>query len=91
MGEAWNNLGNAYVELARLDEAEAAYVEATRTESPGYEPWFNLGNVRADLGDTAGAVQAYQRALAIDPEAWRAGRRRGRPPGLPWRRGRTRG
>ena len=30
--------------------------------------WINLGNARAQLGDYAGAREAYLRARALDPD-----------------------
>lgn len=34
--------------------------------------WLNLGNLREDLGDTAGAREAYGKAIEVDPRSGRA-------------------
>lgn len=58
--------------LERADEAEAELRTALGI-APGFAlAWLNLGNVREDRGDAAGAREAYERALAIDPASGRA-------------------
>lgn len=61
-------LGFVHQERARLPEAAAAY-EAVVAEVPqDFESWNNLGNVRAELGDVAGAIEAFQQAVALRPD-----------------------
>jgi tetratricopeptide (TPR) repeat protein len=50
-------------EAARLYERAAALSEL----SLAVTAWFNLGVAREDLGDHAGALQAYRAALELDP------------------------
>ena len=50
-------------EAARLYERAAALCEL----SLAVTAWFNLGVAREDLGDHAGALQAYRAALEVDP------------------------
>jgi predicted TPR repeat methyltransferase len=54
----------------RGDHAAAADLYAQAVEvAPGFaSAWFALGEVRARLGDTAAAVEAFRRALAAEPE-----------------------
>lgn len=47
----------------------AACFEAVVAQDPTHKiAWNNLGNVRDELGDTQGAYQAFQAALALDPD-----------------------
>ncbi len=50
-------------EAARLYERAAAVSEVALAVTA----WFNLGVAREDLGDHAGALQAYRSALELDP------------------------
>jgi predicted TPR repeat methyltransferase len=54
----------------RGDLAAAADLYAQAVEvAPGFaSAWFALGEVRARLGDTAAAMDAFRRALAAEPE-----------------------
>src|SRR5262245_60154760 len=54
----------------RGDLAAAADLYAQAVEvAPGFaSAWFALGEVRARLGETAAAVDAFRRALAAEPE-----------------------
>lgn len=63
------NLAISYVELGRLDEAEAL-VRGGLKEMPRLAPaWTNLGLILQQRGDTAGALDCYQRSLSISPTA----------------------
>ena len=58
-------------ELAsRGDLAAAAdlFAQAAEAEPAFAAAWFALGEVSAKLGDRAGAVAAFERALALDPQ-----------------------
>jgi len=63
-----NELGLQALKSERLDEAarrfEAA-IELDRTVLPAY---LHLGDVRTGLGDTAGAVEIWERALQVAPD-----------------------
>ncbi len=65
--------GRIYAELARLDEAEAAYRQALdlRPTYPG--AWNNLGNTAHRQQRYSEAISYYQRELAAhpDPRPWR--------------------
>jgi tetratricopeptide (TPR) repeat protein len=65
---AFNNLGEAYKGLKRLDEAERCYRKALEL-NPGFaEVCSNLGNALKELGRGEEAVQVYRQALAINPK-----------------------
>lgn len=61
------NLGNCYYALRRREAASEQFAAATARD-PGYaEAWNNLGIVRGELGDRAGAIAALHRALELVP------------------------
>ena len=54
--------------LHRPDEAEHE-LRAALDKNEAYVPaLLNLGNLREDLGDRAGARESYERALAVEPD-----------------------
>ena len=68
--EAHNELGAAFSAIpGRMDEAIAQYREALRLD-PGYAPaWRNLGAASFNQGDIAGAVEAFQDAVRLQPDS----------------------
>jgi len=65
--ETHNDLGNAYKELGRLDDAIASYKRAIAL-NPKFTPAHNnLGNVFQDRGKHKEALICYASALKIDP------------------------
>ncbi|MCB2088528.1 MAG: sulfotransferase [Sphingomonadaceae bacterium] len=56
-------------QLERFDEAIPAYEMIIARAPNDFECWNNLGNARSGAGDFAGAVEALQRAVALDPGA----------------------
>lgn len=52
----------------RLDQAESKYADAARADEQSPEPLARLGAVRCARGDVAGANDAFEKALARDPE-----------------------
>ena len=69
-GDAKNQLRHGYLlaALGRLPEAAAAYEKSIR-QDPLFAPvWYQVGRVRAARGDFAGARQAMNRVLAINPD-----------------------
>jgi protein O-GlcNAc transferase len=64
---AWNMLGNALVVQRRLSEAGAAFERALPLAAAA----INLGHLRGELGDAAGAEAAYRQAMNEAPAtAW---------------------
>jgi predicted O-linked N-acetylglucosamine transferase (SPINDLY family) len=66
--EAHQNLGRAFQDLGRLDEALACYRRALEVR-PGFaEAHANLGNALKDQGDLDAAILCYRRALELKPD-----------------------
>lgn len=57
----------AKAQTGRLTDAAAAFAELTK-DSPGAAAWYNLGLVRAWLGDNAGALEAWDSYVAGEPD-----------------------
>ena len=64
--EAAAGLGATLRAEGKLTEAEAALVKSLDNNKRSPVLWNNLGVVRVDLGSYAPAVEAFQKALAID-------------------------
>jgi tetratricopeptide (TPR) repeat protein len=61
------NLGGAYEQAGRLPEAVAQYRESIRLAPSAPVPRRALGLLLHRLGDGAGALEALERATALDP------------------------
>jgi tetratricopeptide (TPR) repeat protein len=63
------NRGVALAQLGRVAEAKAAFQRVTEAKRPELQEkaWYNLGNVHATTGERKEALQAYRRALKLDP------------------------
>lgn len=63
------NLGDFFYRAHRFDDAAAAYERVVRL-APGHgaETWLRLGNIRYRRGDHAGARDAWQAAVDLDPQ-----------------------
>lgn len=64
---AHNNLGDAFYQQGRMDEAIAQYQRALEIKPDNEKAHYNLGNVSRDLGRMNEAISRYQKALAINP------------------------
>ncbi len=63
-----NNLGNAYFELGRLEEAAQAYRRVIELTPGAAEPRFNLGLVYEKQGIPELAAREFQAASALRPD-----------------------
>lgn len=63
----WNNLGAAYRDLSRFDEALVALDEATRLAPRMLDPYYNRGALFLQAGRTNEARRQFLLALEIDP------------------------
>lgn len=62
-----NTRGNILADLDRLPDAIAAYLFATKLQPAYAKADSNLGLAYFKSGDYANAIDAYQRAIALDP------------------------
>lgn len=61
---AWYNLGLIYRNTGRSEEGAKAFAEAVRIDPADADSWYLLGLMRYNLQDYAGAIEAYEAALA---------------------------
>lgn len=65
--------GVAAIEMAKtpaeLEEAAAEFVRATELDPSLAAAWYNLGSIKAKLGDYNGAIASYKRYLSLVPKA----------------------
>lgn len=63
------NRAVALAQLGRVAEAKSAFQRVTESNRPELQEkaWYNLGNVHATTGERKEALQAYRRALKLDP------------------------
>jgi tetratricopeptide (TPR) repeat protein len=62
------DLGVAYYQTGAYDRAIAEFERATAVRSGWTRAWINLGDARLAAGDIGPAIQAYERAVALDPD-----------------------
>ncbi len=67
LAETYYNLGNAYFELDRLDDAESAYARAMELNPELYTAGYNLARVYIFNGEYRRAVDVLQELLQEDP------------------------
>jgi tetratricopeptide (TPR) repeat protein len=60
-------LGNAYYDAGKLQEAIKAYEQAVAADSTQKEALVNLGNAYNESGKLQEAVSTFERALRVDP------------------------
>ena len=63
-----NNLGNTFLALGRLDEAEASYIQAIAWKSDYLEAHYNLGLTFQEQGRLEEAEASYAQAIALKPD-----------------------
>jgi len=62
------DLGVAYVNLGKLDEAETAYLQAIAKDPSSSQAYNNLANIYRDKSDFIKAEQNYKTAIKLDPQ-----------------------
>jgi Flp pilus assembly protein TadD len=65
--DAWYNIGHAYEQLGRVDDACAAYEKAARADPNYPDPLYNLGMIALDRGRYPEAVAHFEGYLRLDP------------------------
>jgi TolA-binding protein len=68
----WNDYGIGLLLQNDLKGSEAAFLKATEADPGNFDGWVNIGRVRTQEGDTAGAFAVLDKALAMKPELARA-------------------
>jgi len=71
----WFNLGNAYADAGKQEEALVAFQKTLALGWPYASVYFNMGNSLGRLGRHAEAVEQFAKAVQIDSKhfgAWRA-------------------
>ncbi|MDR2177045.1 MAG: tetratricopeptide repeat protein [Treponema sp.] len=66
-------MGEIYRNQRRYLHADIAYTTAVSLEGSMFLWWFRLGSVRESAGEFAAAAEAYERALALNPNYRDAG------------------
>ncbi len=68
----WNDYGIGLFLQGDLRNAEMAFEKVTQADPQNPDGWVNIGRVRAQEGDNAGALQVLDKALALKPGLARA-------------------
>ena len=68
-GKALTNLGAAYYQLGKLEDAESTYNDAVRINSNNHNTWVGMGLVENRLGKCQPAAEAFSQAAALSPSA----------------------
>ena len=64
--EAWNNRGEAYMEMNQPNQAKANFGQAIQlNEEKSFVPWNNLGKLYFKQREYPQAIEAYQQAIKI--------------------------
>jgi tetratricopeptide (TPR) repeat protein len=63
-----NNLGNAYLELGRYQDAVETYKQAIRIKPDYADAHYNLGVAYGKLGRGQDEIEAYKQAVRIKPD-----------------------
>src|SRR5579862_9024900 len=61
-----NNLGVAYMNLQKIDEAKAALEDALKQDPKNPNGWYNLGLLAKNTGEAQAAIEAFKRVTEID-------------------------
>jgi tetratricopeptide (TPR) repeat protein len=68
----WNDYGIGLFLQNDFKGAEAAFIKATQADPNNFDGWVNIGRVRTQEGDTAGAFTVLDKALSLKPNLARA-------------------
>ncbi len=67
-GIVWNNLGVAYREIGKPDDAIASFQAAVKFAPQMAEAWNNLGVAQDELNLAEKALTSYRKAIGIQPD-----------------------
>src|SRR5229473_3532500 len=68
----WDDYGIGLFLQNDFKGAEAAFIKATQADPNNFDGWVNIGRVRTQEGDTAGAFTVLDKALSLKPNLARA-------------------
>jgi tetratricopeptide (TPR) repeat protein len=68
--EAYNNLGYAYKDIGDLADAQQSLQMAVNTNPEFVGAWISLGLLAQKSGDLGLSIQAYSRAMKIEPSGF---------------------
>jgi len=68
IGQVWNNLGVAYRETGKPDDAVASFRAAVKFAPEMAEAWNNLGVAQDEFNLTENALNSYKKAIEIQPD-----------------------
>jgi Flp pilus assembly protein TadD len=68
----WNDYGIGFLLQGDLKAAEVAFVHTTEADPNNPDGWVNIGRVRVQEGNLAGATQVLDKALQLSPQLARA-------------------
>lgn len=68
----WNDYGIGLLLQNDFKGAEAAFTKTTEADPANADGWVNIGRVRTQEGDTAGAFTVLDKALSLKPDLARA-------------------
>jgi tetratricopeptide (TPR) repeat protein len=68
----WNDYGIGLFLQGDLKAAEAAFIHTTQADPDNPDGWVNIGRVRLQEGNLAGATQVLDKALLLSPKLARA-------------------
>ena len=75
--EVYNNRGNTYLKMNKIDKAINDFSKAIEIKSDSIEAYNNRGNAHATEGDFDEAVNDYSEAIRLDPNFDEAYKNRG--------------
>jgi len=67
--EVFYNLGEVHFSKGQMDEATKYFQTASERDAAWAKPVFKLGLVALNKGDTAGAVTAMEKVIALEPNS----------------------
>lgn len=64
--EAYSELAFLYLAKQNYDDAQLYYTEASKIEPTNTTPFFYMGMIAKEIGDTAKAIQLFEKVLVYD-------------------------